>query len=205
MDKFTFEPLPREKWKPIKGFDGYFISSYGRIWSNKQKARFMEPHNTGRGYLMIGLYIKNKAYHKLVHRLVAEAFIENPLKLPQVNHKDENKQNNHVNNLEWCTQKYNINYGTGKQRMADSQRGVPKSEEFKRKIREKRKLQDMSCLCKPIWMCDKITHEKIKRFDGISKAAVAVKGEEKYRSMIKNVLHGRAKTGYGYWWCFAND
>lgn len=205
MDKFSFEPLAWEKWKPIKGFDGYFISSFGRIWSNKQKARFMEPHDAGRGYLMIGLYIKNKAYHKLVHRLVAEAFIENPLNLPQINHKDEDKHNNRADNLEWCTQKYNINYGTGKQRMADSQRGVPKSEELKQKIKEKRKFQDMSFLCKSVWMCDKDTHEKIMRFDGINKAAIAIKGSEKYRGMIKNVLHGRAKTGYGYWWCFAND
>lgn len=204
MNKFVFEPLDGEEWKPIKGFDGYYISSFGRIWSEKQKKRFMSPHNVGGGYLMIGLHIKNKAYSKLVHRLVAEAFIPNPNNYPQINHKDENKNNNRADNLEWCTQQYNIRYGTGIKRRAELQKGITKTEKQKQKIREKRKLQDMSFLCKPIWMCDVNTHEKIKRFDGVSKAALEVFGDIEKRHNIKNVLHGRKNSALGYWWCFEN-
>ncbi len=203
MDKFSFKPLEGEEWKPIKGFDGYLISNFGRVWSDKQKKRFMKPHDTGR-YYMVGLYIKNKAYQKSVHRLVAEAFIPNPNNYPQVNHKDEVKTNNRADNLEWCTSKYNNNYGTAKQRSSEKQKGVPKTEEQKKKIREKRKLQDMSFLCKPIWMCDKDTHEKIRRFDGITKAALELTGNAEKRSNIKNALYGRVKSSLGYWWCFAN-
>jgi len=205
MDKFTFTPLEGEEWKPINGFDGYYISSFGRVWSDKQKCRFMKPHSTGNGYLMVSLYIKNKQHPKLVHRLVAEAFIPNPNKFPQVNHKDETKDNNRADNLEWCTSKYNNNYGTTKERHSMFWKGVPKTEEQKTKIREKRKLQDMSCLYKPIWMCDKKTHEKIKRFDSIGIASVFIAGKEDGRHAINHVLKGNHKSSFGYWWCYASD
>ena len=66
---------------------------------------------------------KNKNYHHfLVHRLVAETFIPNPDNLPEVNHKDENKQNNYVDNLEWCTAKYNTNYGNCIAKRANSKK-----------------------------------------------------------------------------------
>lgn len=205
MNKFTFTPLEGEEWKPVKGFDGYYISSFGRVWSDKQKARFMKPRSTGNGYLMVGLYIKNKQYPKLVHRLVAEAFIPNIHDFPQVNHKDEVKSNNRVDNLEWCTSKYNNNYGTVKEKKSMFWKGVPKTEEQKIKIREKRKLQDMSCLYKPIWMCDKHTHEKIKRFESIGIASACIAGKEDGRHAINHVLKGKHKSSFGYWWCYAND
>ena len=66
-----------------------------------------------RGYLQVCLTKHNKQHSFRVHRLVAECFIDNPENLPQVNHKDENKQNNNVDNLEWCTNDYNTHYGTG--------------------------------------------------------------------------------------------
>ena len=69
------------------------------------------------GYLIASLWNKMKRKYYLVHRLVAEAFIPNPNNYPQVNHKDENPSNNSVDNLEWCTPKYNANYGTRNQRM----------------------------------------------------------------------------------------
>ena len=68
--------------------------------------------NSVRGYKQITLSKDNKRSTKKVHRLVAEAFIPNPLKLPEVNHLDENKHNNSVDNLEWCTTRHNVNYGT---------------------------------------------------------------------------------------------
>lgn len=100
-----------EIWKDIAGYEGYQISNHGRVKSHYKTARILKPYLNTDGYLNID--IKKKQYK--VHRLVAEAFIPNPENLPQVNHKDENKTNNNVTNLEWCTAEYNINYSHSKQ------------------------------------------------------------------------------------------
>lgn len=112
----------KEIWKHIIGFEGiYQISNIGRVKSLERKVghrllkeKILSPtiNNTKDGYLQINLSINKKRYPKLIHRLVAEAFIENPNNLPCINHKDENKINNNVDNLEWCDYKYNANYGT---------------------------------------------------------------------------------------------
>lgn len=103
--------------KDIKGYEGqYAITEEGQVWSYKRKI-FLKPCLT-RGYLWVGL-CKNGITKKFkIHRLVAEAFIPNPENKPEVNHKDENKQNNCVSNLEWMTTKENINYGTRNKRVA---------------------------------------------------------------------------------------
>lgn len=101
-----------ETWKDIKGFeDKYRISSNGNCFSIKYN-KIMSPHITNSGYYQINLYKDGKPIPKLIHRLVAEAFLDNPDNLPEVNHKDENKLNNAVSNLEYCDRKYNQNYGT---------------------------------------------------------------------------------------------
>ena len=76
------------------------------------------------GYLGVALLKNNKHYHKLIHRLVAQAFIPNPDNKPQVNHIDENKANNHVSNLEWTTAKENCNYGARNERVSKSKKGL---------------------------------------------------------------------------------
>lgn len=107
-----------EKWKPIKGFENYLVSDFGNVYSTKakKKMRLVKMKN---GYMHINLSKHNKKHSFYVHRLVAEAFIPNPQELPQVNHKDENKENNNVSNLEWCSNKYNQNYGTLPQRKSE--------------------------------------------------------------------------------------
>jgi len=103
-----------ETWKDITGYEGlYQVSDLGQVRSLKfGKVRILKPgHNTD-GYLKVILCQSGNKRNVLVHRLVAEAFIPNPLKLPVINHKDENPVNNVVTNLEWCTHRYNMNYGT---------------------------------------------------------------------------------------------
>ena len=110
--------MKKEIWKPIKGYEGlYMVSNWGRVKSIKfGKERILKPVTNSSGYLLVGLYKNNIEKKYSVHRLVAEAFIPNPYNLPQLNHRDENKLNNNVDNLEWCTNEYNINYGTRTER-----------------------------------------------------------------------------------------
>lgn len=106
----------------VKGYEGlYQVSNLGNVKSlvnNKcvEREKILKPVNIGNGYVRVMLCKNktNKLY--LVHRLVAQAFIENPTNLPCINHIDENKQNNSVENLEWCTHKYNCNFGTRNER-----------------------------------------------------------------------------------------
>ena len=104
-----------EIWKDIKGYEElYQVSDLGRVRSFKSgKWQTLKNRLTPRGYYLVTLYKDGKATNKWVHKLVAQAFIPNPNNLPQVNHKDEDKLNNAASNLEWCTAKYNINYGEG--------------------------------------------------------------------------------------------
>lgn len=100
---------PQEEWRPIIGYNNkYEISNKGNVrclnYKNTDEVKTLTPHKTNRGYLRVDLYSNGKSRHHSVHRLVAEAFIPNPNNLPQVNHKDENPLNNHVDNLEWCTE-----------------------------------------------------------------------------------------------------
>lgn len=105
-----------EIWKDIKGFEGlYQVSNYGNVKSlnyNKTgKECILKNRKRYDGYCSIRLCNKTVKTFS-IHRLVAEAFIPNPNNLPEVNHRDEDKTNNNVTNLEWCDKKYNINYGT---------------------------------------------------------------------------------------------
>lgn len=102
--------------KRIAGFENYSISTDG-IVVNEKRGKQVKP-NIVKGYYRLQLSKDNKTTNKQVHRLVAEAFIPNPDNLPCVNHKDENKLNNCVDNLEWCTQEYNNSYGTKGQRIS---------------------------------------------------------------------------------------
>ena len=108
--------------KDILGYEGlYAITSCGRVWSYRYK-KFLSPFLRTDGYLAVGLYKDGQQKSIAIHRLVAEAYIPNPLGLPVVNHKDEEKTHNWINNLEWCDMKYNSNYGTGKERAAKARK-----------------------------------------------------------------------------------
>lgn len=108
-----------EIWRDIKGYGGlYMVSNLGRVYGLKSD-KVVKTYRNNKGYLKVDLYKDGKCKKCFVHRLVAETFIPNPNSYPQVNHKDENKENNCANNLEYCDNKYNINYGTGHDRAAD--------------------------------------------------------------------------------------
>ena len=102
----------REIWKPVIGFYHYNISSLGRL--RNPYGKILHPTPNYKGYLKVKLYPSDggNPVGKFIHRLVAEAFIPNPDNLPQINHKNYNKQDNTVDNLEWCTNEYNQRYSS---------------------------------------------------------------------------------------------
>lgn len=107
------------EWKKIKNFENYSVSNTGLIMNNKTGSILKTTIKKKRslvGYELVYLYNKEGRKCLSVHRLVAIAFIPNPKNYSQINHKDENSLNNNVNNLEWCTPKYNANYGSLKER-----------------------------------------------------------------------------------------
>lgn len=117
----------KEEWLEIAGYDGkYQVSNLGRVKSLFGKERILKS-SISAGYHQVVLCKNGKTKHHTIHRLVAETFIQNPDNLPQVNHKDENKENNCVENLEWCDPKYNINYGTARERTVKNMTGPMKS------------------------------------------------------------------------------
>ena len=99
----------------IEKYPNYTISDKGEI-VNINTNKELKPYIRNDGYVIISLSKGGKKYKCYLHRLVAETFIPNPDNLPQVNHKDENKSNNCVSNLEWITPKDNCNYGTRNER-----------------------------------------------------------------------------------------
>ena len=99
-----------EIWQNISGFGGkYQVSTWGRI-RNAETGKIVKPYKNAKGYLKASLYDGRKSVKKRVNRLVAMAFIDNPNNLPQVNHKDGNKENNSVTNLEWVTNAENAQH-----------------------------------------------------------------------------------------------
>lgn len=177
-----------EVWRDILGFEhNYQVSNLGRIRTKDRyvrigggkerfvKGRIVKPTICTNGYYEIQMHINGKRKIKLLHRAVGEAFIPNPNNLPQINHKDENPANNSADNLEWCTPRYNANYGTRNQRM----------------VKDK--------YLKPVFMMDK-EGNILKRFNSIGDA-VRETGAD-ISSLIR-VCKGRQNTCVGYKWKYA--
>lgn len=169
-----------EEWKDIKGYEGiYQISNKGRVKSlgnNKtRKEKILKPKPANNGYIRVYLCRKGeKPKPFLVHRLVAEHFILNPDNLPVVNHKDENKLNNNVENLEWCSVEYNNKYGTRQERIT-------------KKLKGKKKPHKKILCVETQQIFDSSQSIIDKMFDG--------KGSS---STIRDHLRGRSKSAYKY-------
>lgn len=172
-----------EEIKQIKDYEDYFISSHGRVWSNKSN-KWLSP-GISRGYLSVHLSNKNGKKFFRIHRLVALYFIPNPNNYEIVNHKDENKLNNNVDNLEWCDAKYNNNYGTSIQRRIQTLKNH----------KQKKYTQ--------VWKCNKDTHEYIELFDTIEQAAKSIGPGSLVN--IRNCLKGRINEAYDFWWTYKKD
>lgn len=173
-----------EVWKDIAGYEGlYQVSNYGNVRSVDRytktsnsvrfyKGRLMKQEQNRNGYMQVSL-CKNGNYKCfLVHRLVAKAYISNPKKLPEVNHKDENKENNNVCNLEWVTRIENEMHGTKKERQSNTMKH-------------------------PIVQYN-LNGKYLKEWKSASDAEKEMRG--KNTGNISNCLNGKTKTAYGYIW-----
>lgn len=180
-----------ETWKDVIGYEGlYQVSDLGNVKSLNYKGKGYEQNlvtmvRKRDGYIEVGLCKDGKNQKKKVHRLVAEAFLPNPNGFPQVNHKDENKANNSADNLEWCTNQYNINYSVGLH---------PKRKSYYRKPTR---------WTKRVRQIDIESGEVIREYSCIQEVG-KVRNNTDTSSIIKCCC-GKYKTAFGYYWEFCND
>ena len=165
----------REKSLDFLGYPNYTITDDGRVFSlNYHKEGYkkeMKQRNNIKGYKIVYLSSHSKDKSFFIHRLVSLAFIPNPDNLPQVNHKDENKSNNRVENLEWCSNYYNSHYMDKVERSAKAH-------------------------WKPVKQFTK-DGVFIREWDSIKEASETLQMSSGY---IVDTLKGRHKQAYGYIW-----
>lgn len=165
----------KEIWKPIAGYEGiYEVSSFGRIRSVVNG--LLLTSDEARGYLRVTLFRNGVRNRQPVHRLVAQAFIPNPCDKPSINHKDEDKSNNRVDNLEWCTPKENCNHGNRNKKI---------SRRISKPVKQLSKTGDLLA----VWNSMTIASEVL----GISLSEISVCTREHH------------KSAGGYKWRYANE
>lgn len=179
-----------EIWKDIEGYEGlYQVSNLGRVRSldhyvtmkdrwggimqRLHKGQMLQPGIGTEGYSYVNLYTDGVVHPERVHRLVARAFVPGWFEGADVNHKDEDKQNNRMDNLEWCTRQYNVNYGTGKWRKSAGRR---------------KRVQQLTLDDVPIATYESTHDAKRKTGFAQSSIAAACRGEKDYIN------------SYGYHW-----
>lgn len=166
----------QEIWKDINRYEGlYKISNFGKVMSLTRN-KLLTINKTGE-YDYVFLSKNGQFKIKKIHRLVAEAFIPNPNNLECVNHRDENKRNNRVDNLEWCTKKYNCNYGKRNEKMSKSK--------SKYKIVQKDKNNNIIKIWNSIWDLEHNTSYN--------------------KWVIRQCCKNKCKTVYGYKWEYMSN
>jgi hypothetical protein len=165
-------------WKDVVNFEGlYKVNNLGEVKSLITN-KVLTPSEKRNCYLQVTLFKGGNRSYCLVHRLVATAFIDNPFNLPQVNHIDECKTNNCVWNLEWCSAKYNTNFGTGIERQLNKRKG-------KYKLGNNKKALKCKCI------------ETGVKYDCIKSASKATGVDE---GNISRCCRGIRKSAGGYHW-----
>jgi hypothetical protein len=186
-----------EEWRPVFGFESeYLISNFGRVWSNH--SRKVLKNKCVHGYEYVSLCSQGFRQERRIHRLVAEAFIPNPDEKPTVNHINEDKSDNRVQNLEWATTKEQNAHGTRTIRaMANTDWAARTAKTDYSEIARKHDYYGMNRnQMRPIFQLTK-DGIFIARHDGVSAAARAVNG---HAGGICSVLKGRRKTSGGFKW-----
>lgn len=177
-----------EIWKPIKGYENYYeVSNLGKVRGLRrlikykcgrpyiQEGREKVPQKRATGYLFVRLFKDGEEKAFSIHRLVAEAFIDNPNGYPVVNHKGESRTNNVVSNLEWCTHSYNSTYGNARKGCEESHR-------------------------KPV-IQETLDGQYVASYRSLTDAAIAV-GRKDGSHNIGSVCSGKHYSAYGYKWKF---
>lgn len=180
-----------EVWKDIDGFEGrYQVSSFGNVKSlnyrSTGKPKNLTPKLNCKGYYWVALAFEGKQKCVLIHRLVADAFIHKPDDAECVNHKDENPKNNRVENLEWCTQSYNVQYSLNKHPGRNS-------------FRRNRKSGIPYKYRNPIIQLS-LDDTEVKMWDNIAQACAAGKWRT---TSVRECCDGKRKTAYGFKWRYA--
>lgn len=207
----------QEEWRDVPGYEEFYkVSSFGRViakprWRSyvgkdgKETARyfgyrFVEPKPGERRYRYVRLCDKDDNIKSIsIHRLVATVFIPNPNNLPIVNHKDENPGNNRADNLEWCTNEYNIAYGT-----APARHGKTLSENY----RKKAVAEDEARMARLIERRGRITAYREKDnswfgpFNSLEEARLALKIAKFDRKLVENCLRNKVEKAHGYAWFY---
>lgn len=202
----------KEEWRDIIGYEGlYQVSNFGRIKSLRRKVfpktgakpywikeRIKVDHISTGGYRMISLNKQGKSHEYHVHRLVAQAFIPNPNNYPTINHKDENVINNHVDNLEWCTQAYNNSYKDRLKRQAATLKKNHKYPITKEKlivfIKEGLTYPQIASVCH----CSTRTIKQYGTLWGINKHTVLGNPDRKYEKLNINKNELSDLLNYGF-------
>ena len=182
----------KEIWKDIKGYEGFYkVSTFGRFISCSRdytnslgvtvhlNEKLLKPFKHNCGYLSVCLRKDNRSKKFLAHRIVAETFIPNPNGLAQINHKDENKTNNIVFNLEWCDAKYNLDYGTRRHREI-----IAKGKEVE---------------------CFSMDGNYIRTFNSLTEAAILTTKKKESVANISACARGVFPSAYGYKWRFKKN
>ena len=182
-----------KQWKEIKGYESrYLISSSGDVISlnyrNTNKTKMLSWKINNKGYAWVELRKNGIKEQKLVHRLVAEAFIDNPNGYDVINHKDENPLNNEVDNLEWCNQSYNTIYSMK----------LHPDRRYNGKEKNKGKGKNMGLVVIQIDREGNV----VKEWEN-SRTIFLETGMSDYS--ISEVCRGNRHTAYGYLWRYANE